>query len=286
MAEKTTIIARLLYNNETCFLKIPDFPVARGDLVIVETSNGPEIGLVSGLSSDIHNGERGTILRQCTEEDLKKKEQNEKREQEAFPVTLEKIRKHNLDMKLVSIHYFLDDTKIIFNFTADGRVDFRELVKDLASVFKKRIELRQIGARDEAKIIKGCGVCGREFCCNAIKNELQPVTIKMAKDQNLTLNSSKISGACGRLLCCLAYEHEAYRDFKKNCPSEGSVFLHENKKVTLTDINVLKRTATLKTEEGTSFTVPIDDIRRDPSSRKPEPEKPEPNEKSALVKNT
>jgi cell fate regulator YaaT (PSP1 superfamily) len=161
-------------------------------------------------------------------------------------------------MKLVSVHYFLDDQKIIFNFTADGRVDFRELVKDLASVFKKRIELRQIGARDEAKIITGCGVCGRDFCCSAIKHELQPVTIKMAKDQNLTLNSSKISGACGRLLCCLAYEHEAYCNFKRNYAEEGSTLMFEDKKVTLCEINILKRVATLRSQDNITFTVPIE----------------------------
>ena len=164
-------------------------------------------------------------------------------------------------MKLVSIHYFLDDAKIIFNFTADGRVDFRELVKDLASVFKRRIELRQIGARDEAKIIKGYGVCGREFCCNAVKHELQPVTIKMAKDQNLTLNSSKISGACGRLLCCLAYEHSAYCEIKSSYPSEGTVFNYDNKKVCLAEINILKMTATLKTEDNIII-IPLEELPR------------------------
>jgi len=253
------VIARLLYNNETCYCTLPEFDLHRGDFIVIETVNGPEIAHVSGLSTHTPEGaELRKVLRQCTEEDVKKKRENGKRAQEAFDITLEKISKHGLEMKLVNIHYFLDDQKIIFNFTADGRVDFRELVKDLASVFKKRIELRQIGARDEAKIITGCGVCGRSFCCSAIKHELQPVTIKMAKDQNLTLNSSKISGACGRLLCCLAYEHEAYCEFKSNYIEEGSSFIFEGKKVTLCDINILKGTATLRTTDNITFTVSLD----------------------------
>jgi cell fate regulator YaaT (PSP1 superfamily) len=271
--QSRVIIARLLYNNETCYIKEPEFSVQRGDLIVVETSNGPEIACVSGMSSLIPEGaEIRNILRRCTDEDMRKREEQQKKIEEAWPITLEKIRKHNLDMKLVSIHYFLDDSKIIFNFTADGRVDFRELVKDLASVFRKRIELRQIGARDEAKIIRGLGICGRDFCCNAIKHELQPVTIKMAKDQNLTLNSSKISGACGRLLCCLAYEHEAYQEFKKNYPQEGSVFQYEDKKVTLTEINIIKKMATLKTEDGVNISVPLDKLPREVEQIKTEQE--------------
>jgi cell fate regulator YaaT (PSP1 superfamily) len=259
--EKKVIIARILYNNETCYLEVPDFTVTRGILYVVETVNGPEIAIISGCSRFLpEDTEIRKILRRCTEEDLKKKSDNEQREKEAFEITLEKIRKHDLDMKLVSIHHFLDDQKIIFNFTADGRVDFRELVKDLASVFKRRIELRQIGARDEAKIVRGFGVCGRDFCCNAIKHELQPVTIKMAKDQNLTLNSSKISGACGRLLCCLAYEHEAYCEFKKNYIEEGSVFEFEGKTVTLCEINILKKVATLKTDNNITLVIRLDQL--------------------------
>jgi cell fate regulator YaaT (PSP1 superfamily) len=253
------VITRLQFNNETCYSSIPGFEVRRGDLLILETVNGPEITHMSGISTHIPEGaELRKLLRQCTEEDLRKRNENERRELEAFGITLEKIKKHDLDMKLVSIHYFLDDQKIIFNFTADGRVDFRELVKDLASVFKRRIELRQIGARDEAKIITGCGVCGRDFCCSAIKHELQPVTIKMAKDQNLTLNSSKISGACGRLLCCLAYEHEAYCEFKRHYIEEGSTFTYEGKRVTLCEINILKGLATLRSADNMIFTLPLD----------------------------
>jgi len=259
--KKGIIVAKIEYNWEVNFLDSPDFPVKRGDRIIVDTQNGPEIAVVCGITHATPQGVKlGEIIRMCTEDDMKKREDNLVREEETFSITLEKIKKHNLDMKLVSVHYFLDDNKIIFNFTADERVDFRELVKDLASVFKKRIELRQIGARDEAKIIKGTGICGRSFCCTSVKNELQPVTIKMAKDQNLTLNSSKISGACGRLLCCLAYEHDAYREVKKRFPSEGTVLDYEGRKVTLTDVNILKMVATLKTEDEISIQVPLEKI--------------------------
>jgi len=260
--EKTFVIAKLLYNCEVCYLEIPDFEIKRGDHVLIETQNGPEIALVSGISHKVSgNIQPGKIIRSTTDEDLKKIRDNEEREEEAFGITLEKIKNHNLEMKLVSVHYFFDDNKIIFNFTADERVDFRELVKDLASVFKKRIELRQIGARDEAKIVKGTGVCGRDFCCNAIKNELQPVTIKMAKDQNLTLNSSKISGACGRLLCCLTYEHEAYCAVKKDYPSEGSTLEYEGKPVVLSEINILRMEATLKTDQDINIKVPLRNLK-------------------------
>jgi cell fate regulator YaaT (PSP1 superfamily) len=259
--EKVMAVAKVLYNCDVCFLELPDFPVKRGDLIIIETQNGPEIAIISGITHSIPEDTKiGKIIRLCSEEDLKKKKDNKQRAEEAFQITLEKIKKHNLEMKLVSIHYFLDDNKIIFNFTADERVDFRELVKDLASIFKKRIELRQIGARDEAKIINGTGICGRNFCCTAVKNELQPVTIKMAKDQNLTLNSSKISGACGRLLCCLSYEHEAYCEIKKNYPTEGSILEYGGKKVTLSEINILKMVATLKTEEEINIKIPLDEL--------------------------
>ncbi len=260
-AHDSVIVARLLYNCETCYLREPEFPVSRGDLVIVETANGPELAGISGTIDKVsEDAELGTIVRRCTEKDLQKQGENRRKEEEAYHIAVEKIKNHKLDMKLVSIHFFLDNSKIIFNFTADGRVDFRELVKDLASVFKKRIELRQIGARDEAKIIAGYGVCGREFCCNSIKHELQPVTIRMAKDQNLTLNSNKISGACGRLLCCLAYEHEVYCSVKKRYPHEGSMLHYNGKNVVLTELNVLKGTATLRYEDRSQSVVPLEEL--------------------------
>jgi cell fate regulator YaaT (PSP1 superfamily) len=255
------VVAKLLYNSTTCFQKVPDFEIEKGYLVVIETENGPEVASVSGITFSLpEDVEIGKIIRVCTDQELAKIKENEKREEEAFWITLEKIKKHNLDMKLVNVHYFLDDNKIIFNFTADERVDFRELVKDLASAFKKRIELRQIGARDEAKIVKGFGICGRDFCCNTIKNELKPVTIKMAKDQNLTLNSSKISGACGRLLCCLAYEHEAYCEVKRQLPQEGSMIVYDGKKVMLTEINILRKVVTLRTADNIYIQIPLAEL--------------------------
>jgi cell fate regulator YaaT (PSP1 superfamily) len=267
--KKGVVVARLLYNNATCFLEIPDQELKRGSLIVIETENGPEIASVSGTSfSVVEDVKFGKVLRNCDDQDLEKMKKNEQREEEAFQITIEKIKKHNLDMKLVNIHFFLDDNKIIFNFTADERVDFRELVKDLASIFKKRIELRQIGARDEAKIIKGFGICGRDFCCNTIKNELKPVTIKMAKDQNLTLNSSKISGACGRLLCCLAYEHDAYCEIKKRFPHEGSVLEYEGKRAMLTEVNILRMLGTLKTEDDIYVQISLDELSQLPVKKK------------------
>ena len=254
---------RLLYNYEICYTVTENDSLIRGQLIVVETDNGPEIAQVLGKSRLEHDGlQVRKFIRVCTKEDIEKKRKNEKRARDAFKIALEKIKKHQLDMKLVSVHYFLDDNKVLFNFTADERVDFRELVKDLAAVFKKRIELRQIGARDEAKIIQGIGVCGRPFCCNSVKYELQPVTIKMAKDQNLTLNSSKISGACGRLLCCLAYEHDYYHEIKSQYPEEGAVVEIDGEKLTLVEINVIRKTATLKNEEGITVTVPLEKLPR------------------------
>ncbi len=256
---------RLLYNYEICYTEVKNITLNRNQLIVIETDNGPEIAQVLGESKLEHDGlQVRNFIRVCTEEDLKKKRKNEKRAKEAFNIALEKIKKHGLDMKLVSVHYFLDDNKVLFNFTADERVDFRELVKDLASVFKKRIELRQIGARDEAKIVQGIGVCGRPFCCNSVKYELQPVTIKMAKDQNLTLNSSKISGACGRLLCCLAYEHDLYAKIKNQYPEEGSEVEIDGQKMTLVEINVLKNTAQVKTEDNITITIPVEKLPKRP----------------------
>lgn len=261
MSEKNYIVSRILYNSETCFSEVNTTDLEKGDLIVIETDNGPEIARVSGYSKNIPEGiSIRKFIRKCNDEDIKKRKENLKKEKHAFNITLDKIKKHGLDMKLVSVHYFLDDTKILFNFTADERVDFRELVKDLASVFKRRIELRQIGARDEAKIVKGFGICGRTFCCHTIKYQLQPVTIKMAKDQNLTLNSSKISGACGRLLCCLAHEHEIYCQVKNMFPPEGTTFRYDGKIVTLEEINVIKMSATLKTEDSLNIEIKLQEL--------------------------
>lgn len=201
------------------------FDIKQGDNVIVETARGVEFGKVVMGVRDIPE-EKVTlplkpVLRMATEEDAKVQEANALKEREAFKVCLEKIRKHNLEMKLIDSEYTFDNNKLLFYFTADGRVDFRELVKDLASVFKTRIELRQIGVRDETKILGGIGVCGRALCCHTYLSDFIPVSIKMAKEQNLSLNPTKISGVCGRLMCCLKNEEEAYEELNSHLPSIG-----------------------------------------------------------------
>ena len=202
-----------------------EFDIKQGSNVIVETARGVEFGYVVMGIRDLPE-EKITqplkpVLRPATEEDVNTQEENGAREKEAFKVCLEKIRKHNLEMKLIDSEYTFDNNKLLFYFTADGRVDFRELVKDLASVFKTRIELRQIGVRDETKILGGIGVCGRALCCHTYLSEFIPVSIKMAKEQNLSLNPTKISGVCGRLMCCLKNEEEAYEELNSHLPSVG-----------------------------------------------------------------
>jgi len=193
--------------------------------VIVETARGVEFGqMVIGnrsIPEDEIVAPLKKVLRVATEEDIRIHEENQSKKTEAFDVCLEKIRHHKLDMKLIDVEYTFDNNKVIFYFTSDGRVDFRELVKDLASVFRTRIELRQIGVRDEAKMINGIGSCGKRLCCANWLGDFEPVSIKMAKDQNLSLNPTKISGICGRLMCCLKYEHEVYLELKKGMPKDG-----------------------------------------------------------------
>ena len=193
-----------------------DFEIKPGMHVIVETVRGVEYGTVVLGRKTVDDEEFGQplkkVIRIANEEDKKIYHENKEKERKAFRICNEKIRKHHLDMKLVDVEYTFDGGKILFYFTADGRVDFRELVKDLASVFRTRIELRQIGVRDEAKMIGSYGVCGRSLCCSSFLGEFMPVSIKMAKEQGLSLNPSKISGTCGRLMCCLKYEQEAYDD--------------------------------------------------------------------------
>lgn len=204
-----------------------DLDIKKGDNAIVETIRGIEFGeCVIGPKSikeeDIVSPLKD-VIRKATEEDLKKYEENKGKEKEAFDICLQKISEHNLVMKLIDVEYTFDNNKVIFYFTADGRVDFRELVKDLASVFRTRIELRQIGVRDEAKMVGGLGPCGRPMCCASFLGDFAPVSIKMAKEQNLSLNPTKISGICGRLMCCLNFEQETYEDIRKRLPRISSV---------------------------------------------------------------
>lgn len=202
-----------------------DIEINADDCVIVETARGVEFGEVAFPAKEVDEDEITSplkpVIRVATDADRKKVEENAQKEKDAFDVCNEKIAKHGLEMKLVNVEYTFDGSKILFYFTADGRIDFRELVKDLASVYRTRIELRQIGVRDETRAMGGIGVCGREFCCHKFLTDFQPVSIRMAKDQNLSLNPTKIYGACGRLMCCIRYEEETYRELNKTLPRVG-----------------------------------------------------------------
>jgi cell fate regulator YaaT (PSP1 superfamily) len=223
-----------------------NFDVKRGDHVIVETARGIEFGTVVGDPKEIED-ERVVaplkpVIRVANERDYEQEAANKEKEKEAFKICLEKIKKHNLDMKLIDAEYTFDNNKVLFYFTADGRIDFRELVKDLAAVFKTRIELRQIGVRDETKIMGGIGICGRPLCCHTHLSEFVPVSIKMAKEQNLSLNPTKISGVCGRLMCCLKHEEETYEYLNKKLPNVGdTVTTDDGLKGEVQSVNVLRQ---------------------------------------------
>lgn len=217
-----------------------------GDHVVVETARGVELGMVAVEPKDVPDDEvvqpLKTVQRIATEDDFKRAEKNKEKEKEAFKVCQEKIKKHKLDMKLVDAEYTFDNNKLLFYFTADGRIDFRQLVKDLAAIFKTRIELRQIGVRDETKILGGIGICGRQLCCHTYLSEFAPVSIKMAKEQNLSLNQTKISGVCGRLMCCLKNEQETYEALNKSLPGTGdTVTLPDGLQGIVHSVNVLRQ---------------------------------------------
>ncbi|MGN0601722.1 MAG: stage 0 sporulation family protein [Oscillospiraceae bacterium] len=219
------------------------FDVSLNDDVIVETSRGVECGKVVIVDREIDETEFGSpvkpIIRIATQKDYSIIEKNKKKEQEAFEICQQKIAKHGLKMNLIDVECTFDNNKMLFYFTADGRVDFRELVKDLASVFRTRIELRQIGVRDEAKKLSGLGICGQQFCCSRFLGEFQPVSIKMAKEQSLSLNPTKISGACGRLMCCLNYEQKNYEELLKVTPKVGAIVKTGDGKGVVEDVNLL-----------------------------------------------
>ncbi len=240
--------------------------VKTGDFVVVETARGIEFGEVVVGPKMIEQAEvispLKKVLRVATSEDIEKNNENKKREQESFEVCMKKIVEHNLDMKLVDIEYTFDNNKVVFYFTAEGRVDFRELVKDLAAVFRTRIELRQIGVRDEAKMIGGLGPCGRPMCCSAYLGDFHPVSIKMAKEQKLSLNPGKISGICSRLMCCLNYEHKVYEENLKSMPDVGDKVRELSTKRIgyVTEINPLLKTVKikLKKDDGVEEIVKLD----------------------------
>lgn len=220
--------------------------IRQGDHVIVETARGVEFGRVVSGPKEVEEEEvvqpLKSVIRIATEQDEKTEEKNREKEKEAFKICLEKIRKHGLEMKLIDAEYTFDNNKVLFYFTADGRIDFRELVKDLAAVFRTRIELRQIGVRDETKIRGGIGICGRPLCCHTYLSEFAAVSIKMAKEQNLSLNPTKISGVCGRLMCCLTNEEETYEELNSQLPSVGdSVTTSDGLTGTVQSLSVLRK---------------------------------------------
>ena len=267
-----------------------------GDNVVVETARGVEFGEVVTGAREVADEQivapLKKVVRVATEEDVRRAEYNAKREEEAFRICLEKVAKHKLEMKLVSVEYTFDNSKIIFYFTANGRVDFRELVKDLASVFKMRIELRQIGVRDEAKMLGGLGSCGRPICCGTFLGDFQPVSIKMAKEQNLSLNPTKISGLCGRLMCCLKYEQDYYSQTHKKLPKVGKDIVTPDGVGVLSEINAIRECVKVRIKADDSFDVreyPISEVRKpgpDDSAAvreapKPRPRRPEPEPEAA-----
>ncbi|HEX9060813.1 MAG TPA: stage 0 sporulation family protein [Clostridia bacterium] len=222
--------------------------------VIVETARGVEFGQVVIPNREVSEEDivapLKRVIRVADEEDIKHAQENKKKEEDAFTICIQKIKNHNLDMKLIDVEYTFDNNKVLFYFTAEGRVDFRELVKDLASVFKTRIELRQIGVRDESKMLGGLGVCGRVLCCNSFLGEFQPVSIKMAKEQGLSLNPTKISGTCGRLMCCLKYEQDAYEEVLSRLPNIGAIVETPEGQGVVMGISLLKENLKVKLDKG------------------------------------
>ncbi|AQS54446.1 PSP1 domain-containing protein [Novibacillus thermophilus] len=230
-----------------------DLPIGKDQVVIVETARGIEYGKVVIGKKYVSEGEvvlpLKRVLRLATEEDRRQVMENKAAAERALSLCREKVREHALDMRLIDAEYTFDRNKIIFYFTADGRVDFRELVKDLASIFRTRIELRQIGVRDEAKMLGGIGPCGRTLCCSSFLGDFEPVSIKMAKDQNLSLNPIKISGLCGRLMCCLKYENDAYEEAKREMPDMGDRVTTPDGTGRVVGLNLLERRVRVELDE-------------------------------------
>ena len=245
---------KLFYSCESLYAKNDKkLDLNPGDYVIVPTRYGRDLARVLGQSKKPMGVKPSDVIqidRKASNDDIAKADENKKREAEAFKVFKEKVEYHRRDMKLIAVHFLVDEPKALFFFSSDNRVDFHELVKDLVSVFKMRIELRQIGVRDEARITGGLGVCGRPFCCHGVSDKLRPVSIRMAKDQNLSLNSMKISGQCGRLLCCLSYEFDWYNEARKKLPSEGLRIYYDGTNFKITEVNPLTSMVKMLGEDG------------------------------------
>ena len=269
----TIIGVQFQKNGKLYYFDANGLTVKPGDYVIVDTVHGYDLGEVALGTRDLEEGESSPALKKAiriaTEQDVQHARDNRQKEKEAFSICQKKIAEHKLEMKLVSVEYAFDNSKILFFFTANGRVDFRSLVKDLASIFKMRIELRQIGVRDEAKMLGGLGPCGRPICCGTFLDQFQPVSIKMAKEQNLSLNPTKISGVCGRLMCCLKYEQEHYEMTRKKMPKIGREVITPDGTGPVTDLNVVKETVFVRITNGDTSEIkeyPLEEITRMPES--------------------
>ena len=250
----TVVDIRFRNNAKTYFFDPGELTPEAGSHVIIETARGDEFGVCAGARHEVRRSEivppLRKVLRMATAQDERVNQENQEKEKRAFEICQQKIADHKLEMQLVSAEVAFDGSKILFFFTAEGRVDFRELVKDLASAFRTRIELRQIGVRDKAKMVGGLGVCGRPFCCKEFLDDFQPVSIKMAKTQNLSLNPTKISGTCGRLMCCLKYEQEAYEDLLKTAPKNESFVDTPDGRGTVTEVNLLRQCVKVRMEDN------------------------------------
>ncbi|MDC7126436.1 MAG: regulatory iron-sulfur-containing complex subunit RicT [Spirochaetales bacterium] len=271
MVENSTVknkySIKVIHSSETHTVEIDSGEeLVKGDKIVVTTRYGKDIAEFLGPVCSCackNDGEMQTFIRKATDDDIKKFEKNLEKEADALKTCKEKVLEHKLDMKLVSAHYLPEETKILFFFTADARVDFRALVKDLVSIFKMRIELRQIGVRDESRVVGGVAVCGRPYCCHSVTDKLQSVSIKMAKEQNLSLNSMKISGPCGRLLCCLSYEYDFYKEEKRKLPNLGYKLTIKNIVFKVVDVNIQSGKIMLAGDDGRKVFVSSDKFQRD-----------------------
>ncbi len=267
--DDVVVVVRVVQTRETLLCRVNDgVELSCTDHVVVPTRYGRDLAKVIGPVTEQNRDYYGDVValhRVASPEDLERYRANEERAQEALAICRDMVDRHGLPMALVSAHYVLDEPRLVFFFSAESRVDFRELVRDLVQEFRLRIELRQIGVRDESRMVGGLGVCGRVLCCNGISDRLKAVSIKMAKVQGLSLNSMKISGPCGRLLCCLEYEYDFYREAKRGLPNVGARVRHDEISFRITEVNVL--TGHIRLEgDGRTMTVPVNQVRQDPKT--------------------
>lgn len=264
--EGVVVLVRVLQTQETLLCRVGEgITLSCADHVVVPTRYGRDLARVVGPVSDENRSRYGELValhHVASAEDLERYQENQERALDAMAICRDRIDRHGLPMVLVSAHYVLDEPRLVFFFTAESRVDFRDLVRDLVAEFRLRIELRQIGVRDESRMVGGLGVCGRVLCCNGISDRLKAVSIKMAKVQGLSLNSMKISGPCGRLLCCLEYEYDFYREEKRGLPNVGARVRHDEVSLRITEVNVLTRQIRLE-GEGRSLNVAFEDVYQD-----------------------